>query len=172
MINPENPEIPEDIMYSNTDVITRLIHAYIKLSVFDGDESSTGLSKAVINIQQAAATLQHLPGVENNESAMNALRTIDSNVQESVVTLQFFDRVAQRLMHATHCLKILESVELSSNLDDAFDLKSIYSILTMDDERKVFDAIVQGDTIKSALKKAKHSLRETLDKSDDNIELF
>lgn len=171
MINPENGEIPQDMVYSNTDVITRLIHAYIKLSVFDGDESSSTLSKAVVSMQDAAGKLKAIPQVGENSDAMQALREIESSVQESVVTLQFFDRVAQRLMHATYCLKILESVELSSNLDDAFDLKSIYAVLTMDDERKVFDAIMQGDTIKAALQKAKQSLQQTIQNVDD-IELF
>jgi len=151
------------------DKIAALVKAWIEFSVRDGEQTSSDatqtiskLQGALLNIQSAASRLQDQP---NNETAQAALAKhvteAQAMISTTVVALQFYDRVAQRLMHAKHFL----------NVGDINETAELTRVLAMADERVLFDAILSGMPENEAIAAAQQALNTTVDDNGD-IDLF
>ena len=172
--------LPSRAALSTTDTMIRLAHVFLRFAQRDGDQSSENLSVHIGELRECLSKLmdiesKHDENVEKMGSvgsyqmalvgnAMNALNQI-------VVSLQFFDRISQRMDHSLKCLQVLESTDLTSPLDGEFDVSAIHNILTMEDERDVFFQVMEGVSVGDAIDKAFTDIEKQAD-NDDSIELF
>ena len=96
-------------------------------------------------------------------------------VQASVVAFQFYDRLQQCLQHVTlSLLELSELIEAPERLYNPNEWKKlqdqIKSRYTMESEKLMFDAILQGKSIVEAIELSAANAQTESD--DDEIELF
>jgi len=147
------------------DKFKNLARALIRFCIKDGDNASNELSEKLCRMQQHVSKLesQITENTENKEELYASLGDLKLEIMESVVILQFFDRVAQRLDHVLLSIDAIDSnEEFRANMSMHF---------TMEDERIIHNALLSGDTISVAIDKANNKLNQIIDNNDD-IELF
>ncbi len=143
------------------------------------DVSVNTLTESFTSIVEHMQTIyNHLQDLEETSSREEALRCCvetSDRIQSSIIAFQFYDRLQQCLYHVTSNLKGLSSlVESPERLYNPFEWHKfqmeIRSRYTMESERIMFDAILQGKTIEEAL--AIKLAVELEQNEDDDIELF
>jgi hypothetical protein len=97
-------------------------------------------------------------------------------IEKSIIAFQFYDRMQQCLQHVTANLKGLSQlVESPERLYNPFEWNKfqmeIRSRYTMESEKVMFDAILEGKSIDEALT-IKAELEAQKSDDDDDIELF
>lgn len=139
-----------------------LARALIMFCRQDGDFSSKDLSDRLSKIQSQL-------NITRNQVKRNRVDayTIEQNIQgamdelmEAVVSLQFFDRISQRMEHAI------------SSIEAIFKPSQIRERFTMEDERILFDTLAEGLSVDAAVAAAMHRLESTMEKKGTDIELF
>lgn len=117
--------------------------------------------------------LLQLESSEIREEALACCAETTDKIQASIIAFQFYDRMQQCLQHVTSNLKGLsELVQDQGRLYNPVEWsrfqREIRGRYTMESEKLMFDAIVQGKTVDEALAiKNAHMQQES-----DNIELF
>ncbi len=143
--------------------------ALIKFCVQDGDSASKEISERLSAMQsqvnEAKALLEKSSDSENTAVVTEALNGMSSEIMNAVIALQFFDRISQRMEHA------VESVEV---INDASSEKAetLLHRFTMDDERILYDALLEGCSVEEALNRANQRLDDTIESNGSDIELF
>jgi len=152
---------------TNSDLYLNLSKALIEHCREDGDEASKILSVKLSNINAQLNSLKiKIDEGMDPESLSGNVKIALSEVVEAFMQLQFFDRVSQRLEHASLAADYSNSSSLSENAP-------IETRFTMEDERVLYNALLDGADVKQAVSKASNKLDDTLDKSEgDDIELF
>jgi len=133
-------------------------------------ESFTSLVDHVDSINGILNSLE--PSPEKDEAQEHCLQS-SKKIQSSIVTFQFYDRLQQSLSHVSESLKGLsELVESPQRLYNPSEWKKfqteIRSRYTMESEKAMFDAIIQGKGIDEAVRLA--AIAD--DEHEDEIELF
>lgn len=141
------------------------------LSVNTLTESFTSI---VEHMQAINKHLLALNSCDIRDEALVCCSETTDKIQASIVAFQFYDRMQQCLQHVTSNLKGLsELVENPKRLYNPTEWKQfqreIRSRYTMESEKLMFDAIVEGKTIDEAL-----SIKNTHQEEYqfNNIELF
>ena len=89
-----------------------------------------------------------------------------AEVVDAFMQLQFFDRVSQRMDHAVQSIDVL--LDPIQALSKPMEMR-----FTMEDERDLYKALMDGSDVDGAVEAATNQLNNRLDKSDgDDIELF
>lgn len=165
------------------EIIARLAHALIAHCISDGDRASKEVSDHLKSIQtqmsKARYELEKITrvgsSVKTNKLVTDSVMESLKEINEAVVALQFFDRIAQRMEHSIDAIKVLHDpstrVDVSNEAEIRRALVRIYNNLTMEDERDLFRKVESGEDINKALRSATKSLKEMLD-NKNNIELF
>ena len=141
------------------------------ISVNTLTESFTSIVEHMQAINEHLLTLD---SCEIRDKALVCCSETSDKIQASIVAFQFYDRMQQCLQHVTSNLKGLsELVESPSRLYNPVEWREfqhqIRSRYTMESEKLMFDAIVEGKSVDEAL--AIKNVHEEEDQSD-NIELF
>jgi len=141
------------------------------LSVNTLTESFTSI---VEHMQAINDYLQALDSCEIRNEALACCSETTDKIQASIIAFQFYDRMQQCLQHVTSNLKGLsELVEDPDRLYNPAEWRQfqrqIRARYTMESEKLMFDAIVQGKSVDEAL--AIKNAHQEKDQSD-NIELF
>jgi len=141
------------------------------LSVNTLTESFTSI---VEHMQSINEHLLALDSCEIRDEALVCCSETTDKIQASIVAFQFYDRMQQCLQHVTSNLKGLsELVESHDRLYNPAEWRrfqtQIRSRYTMESEKLMFDAIVDGKSVNEAL--AIKNMHQEEDESD-NIELF
>ncbi len=141
------------------------------LSVNTLTESFTSI---VEHMQSINEHLLLLDSCDIRDEALVCCAETTDKIQASIVAFQFYDRMQQCLQHVTSNLKGLsELVESPKRLYNPAEWRQfqheIRSRYTMESEKLMFDAIVEGKSIDDAL-----SIKNAHQEEDqsDNIELF
>lgn len=144
----------------------------------ESDISVNTLTESFTSIvEHMQAINDHLLSLDSSEMRDEALaccaETTDK-IQSSIIAFQFYDRMQQCLQHVTLNLKGLsELVENQRRLYNPEEWRQFQSQIrsryTMESEKLMFDAIVEGKTVQEAL--AIKNAHQEEDESD-NIELF
>jgi hypothetical protein len=140
------------------------------LSVNTLTESFTSI---VEHMQAINDYLLALDSCEIRDEALACCAETTDKIQASIIAFQFYDRMQQCLQHVTLNLKGLsELVQDPDRLYSPAEWRQfqheIRSRYTMESEKLMFDAIVQGKSVNEALAiKNAH-----LEDQADNIELF
>lgn len=113
---------------------------------------------------ETGAVKQNLSGVTQNVSSM---------VHQAIIAFQFYDKLVQRLAHVNHSLASLSGLVADhGRLFNPAEWRAlqgkIRSKYSMKEEQAMFDAVMNGMSVKEALEQF---MNEMKDKSDD-IELF
>ncbi len=162
-----------EIPYFSTTIGSGGVHRFSDLSTAiiqfcmqDGEAASKEISERLTAMQgivdEAKAAIIN---AESSEVLNTKLDSITSEIINTVITLQFFDRISQRMSHA------VETVEAISDAASEKS-KTISQRFTMDDERILYEALLDGCTVEEALERAAQKLTDTIDCKGSDIELF
>ncbi|MFT5719428.1 MAG: hypothetical protein ACJAWS_001755 [Oleiphilaceae bacterium] len=156
----------------------------VECTMTDGEKSIAELTHSFTFI---ANQLQNIVDTKSKKTAEEQLNTIKENaadIHQKVVTatiaFQFYDRLTQRLDHVKRDLSWLSS--LVSSPDQLYNPEAwqklqtdIMSNYTMEEERLMFEHIMNGASVESALEIYNHHFNRVKDDDDqtnDEIELF
>jgi len=145
--------------------LRNLTKALIKFCVQDGDRASQELSIRLSNIQAQLSTLElKLDSDLSKEEAKLNITLAMSELLKCFIELQFFDRISQRMDHA------IQSIE-AGDLEESAQ-GSVAQCFTMEDERILYTALLDGESVESAVQKANAKLVNIVSDAEDDIELF
>jgi uncharacterized coiled-coil protein SlyX len=139
--------------------------AQIEMSMRDGDDSVdalthsfTSMAGGVQVIERASRELGDDPGrnLPNIEAILKNCQQISGKMQQAIVAFQFYDKLTQRLSHVADSLAAVgDLVDDPARLHSRFEWygvqEKIRSKYTMEQERAMFDALMNGATIQDAL---------------------
>ncbi|HHH48800.1 MAG TPA: hypothetical protein ENK51_07935 [Gammaproteobacteria bacterium] len=164
-------QVRETVMMLNVAV------AQISNAMQDGDESVKTLTESFTammdNIAAIQSTLETLPAESRQRDDISRrCDAISGQMQTVIVAFQFYDKLNQRLGHLTDSLASLGGLVASPEQlynPQAWkalqaDIKSRY---TLEADKAMFDAILNGASIEEAL-----HLGRKRDESEEDIELF
>ncbi|MCF6231312.1 MAG: hypothetical protein L3J62_11125 [Gammaproteobacteria bacterium] len=153
--------------FSNPYKLQELTKALIKFSMQDGDRASQELSVRLSNIHTQLTALETNlnsdAGIDKDAAKSNIMQS-RVNLTSCLIELQFFDRISQRMDHATQSLDAISQGESEQ--------AAITGIFTMEDERILYSALLEGYRVNDAVKKANADLLNVVGNSEDDIELF
>lgn len=166
-----------------TIVMLNLATAQIEYSMTDGDdsidvltESFTSMSEGVKNIAAAVESFSKFSDIDSglHNQVMQQCNELGGEMQKAIIAFQFYDKLVQRLSHVrnsmTHLSDLIGDDEKFQSADAWKKLQqTIRGSYTMEEDRKLFDAILAGRPIHEVLKEM--TVKED-DSSDDDIELF
>ena len=142
-----------------------------------GDASVNTLTESFTSLVEHADAINGLlnslePSSERDEAQDHCLQS-SKKIQSSIVAFQFYDRLQQSLSHVSESLKgLCELVESPQRLYNPMEWKNFQTEIrnryTMESEKAMFDAIIQGKDIDEAVRLA--ALAD--DEHEDEIELF
>jgi hypothetical protein len=135
-------------------------------------ESFTSMVEHMQTIYNHLLELEDTPDRQN---VLNCCAETSGKIQDSIIAFQFYDRMQQCLRHVTSNLKGLASlVETPERLYNPFEWHKfqmeIRSRYTMESEKIMFDAILEGKSIEDAI--AIKEAIEAQQSEEDDVELF
>lgn len=181
--NAENLDTPTPLEWEHVKSTINLLTlavSQIECTMTDGEQSVGELSKSFTYIADKLSSLVRLSDNTDSPDIADQAAEIQSRISSSIVAFQFYDRLSQRLDHVKRDLSWLS--ELVSDPSQANnpaawkklqeDIKSNYS---MEEERIMFEHIMNGATVQEALEIYHHHFdpKESSPDSDgDEVELF
>jgi hypothetical protein len=143
----------------------------------ESELSVNTLTESFTDIVESMQTINNhllaLDASSTKDEALDCCMETKAKIQAAIIAFQFYDRMQQCLQHVTSNLrglsKLVEDPERLYNPNEwqAFQ-KQIRSRFTMESEKMMFDAILQGKSVDDAIA-TKNAL---LHKKSDDIELF
>ena len=162
-----------------TVLMLNLAVAQIHHALSEGDESIVELTRVFTEIFGNTATIaegvRSFPDNDTKQNILEILETISSKVQQTIVCFQFYDRLAQRLCHVSSSLaalgEIVSDVRRIYNPHEWLQLqKTIKAKYTIDSDRKMFEAILNGATVEEVLQQ--NTTAKSPPATSEEIELF
>jgi hypothetical protein len=165
--------------------------AQIEMSMNDGDhsvstliDSFTTLSGCVQVIDSASAEIPDKPTAETDcrsirETVQVNVDLVAEKVDAAIVAFQFYDKLTQRLSHVNRSLIALSGLvsdgeHVESHEDWHALREQIRKIYSMVDEASMYDAIMQGENLETALQVAMQHRERPADEKDNSgeVDLF
>lgn len=178
-------ELQETVLTLNLAV------AQIQMSMKDGDhsvstliDSFTTLSGCVQVIDSASSEIPDQPTTETDcrairETVQTNVDLVAEKVGAAIVAFQFYDKLTQRLSHVSSSLAALSTLVSDQDHIDSHEdwhnlREQIRKIYSMVDEASMYDAIMQGENIETALKIATQQQERPADEKDNSgeVDLF
>ena len=175
-----------------TILMLALSVSQIEMSMRDSDGSVEVLSNSFTSMAGQVKMIERIAaGLPESDETADAKAAIIENcasvgdmMRSTIVAFQFYDKLTQRLNHVTSSLGSL--ADLISDVRRLYNpyewlgmQEKIRSRYTMEEERMMFEAIMQGKTIKQALVLYVQAMEEKKHKggsgpasSDEEVELF
>lgn len=181
----KQPDLDWSQVRETINILTLAV-SQVECTMTDGEKSVTELTQSFTYI---ANKLQDLLDLHNNKdsSEKNELETfrlsteeIHQKIMSAIVAFQFYDRLTQRLDHVKRDLSWLS--HLVSDPAQVYNptawsklQEDIMSNYTMEEERIMFQHIMNGASVDEALEVYQHhfsSKKDENDSTNDEIELF
>jgi Base plate wedge protein 53 len=143
----------------------------------ESESSVNTLTDSFTDIVESMQTItNHLIALETlstKDEVLDCCSETKAKIQAAIIAFQFYDRMQQCLHHVTSNLrglsKLVENPDRLYNPTEWHDFqRQIRSRYTMESEKMMFDAIINGKSIDDAIA-AKNKLSK---KQVDDIELF
>jgi len=164
-----------------TVLMLKLAAAQVEFSLKDGansvdtlTDSFTTMASSVEHIESSTAEIFEKYNVlqADQKTVQDNCQQITGKMQQAIVAFQFYDSLVQRMDHVVNSLSKLgdlvsDPARLYSPLEWESLQEGIRGRYTMEKERELFDAILQGEDMVAVLEKM-HNVAT----SDDGIELF
>ncbi len=147
----------------------------VESNMHAGDESVTTLTESftgiVEHMNEINILLNSLDPSKNRDAALEHCLQTSDKIQKSIVAFQFYDRLQQSLNHVASSLKGLTTlVESPERLYNPIEWKKFQNEIrnryTIESDKIMFDAVLQGKSIEEAIELA------TKPNDEDEIELF
>jgi len=182
----ERPDLDWSQVKETINMLTLAV-SQVECTMSDGEKSITELTESFTFIaNQLKEVIDESPAKEGNEdtSELQSMKLsaadIHKQIMNAIIAFQFYDRLTQRLDHVKRDLGWLS--ELVSDPQQLFNPScwsklqhDIMSNYTMEEERIMFQHIMDGATVEEALAIYQHHFTEKADEDDgsgDEIELF
>lgn len=163
-----------------TVLLLNLSVAHINNSMSEGDESINTLTDTVTSMISSVKTIgevaQSMPDGEAKDIIMKHHADVSSKIHEIVISFQFYDKLVQRLTHASNCLADLSDlVSAPGRLYNPYEWKKLQGFIeskyTVEADKVMFQALRNGSSVADAIHLAKQQ-KEEVTKESDAIELF
>ncbi len=154
--------------------------AQVESSMREGNDSVTTLTSSfaeiVGHLEDVSKELNGLEDGAVKDGIRQHCLLAHNKVNESIIAFQFYDRMQQCLEHVTSNLNglsnIVDKPELLYNPREWKELQNtIRNRYTMESEKVMFDAILEGKTIEEAVAMAAE-YDDKNEAAEDDIELF
>lgn len=175
--NSNQPDLDWSQVKETVKLLTVSV-AQVEKGMREGDSSintlATSFSSLVEDVSDISKLLGSLNSCKEKNSALARCAESQQKIQSSIVAFQFYDRLQQSLSHVSESLRglslLVESPERLYNPKEWKNFQNeIRERYTMESEKIMFDAILQGKSIDEAIQLASET--EESDEEDD-IELF
>lgn len=153
---------------------------HIQLSMTEGNESVDTLTHSftsmVGSVSVIAKALESLPDSEDGDQLKQTVigycDDVQQKMQAAIVAFQFYERLTQQLSHVSDSLTSLGNIVTDpEKLYSPFEWMAlqgkIRSEYSMESEREMFDALMQGKSIADVLE-----ARKQCTDANDDVELF
>lgn len=167
-----------------TIVMLNIATAQVEFSMNDGDdsidvltESFTSMSDGIHAIGKAVESYAKHNDIDPllHKEVVQQCDDLGGEIQKSIIAFQFYDKLVQRLSHVRSSMSNLTTLigdDKKLNSVDAWkelqiDIRGAY---TMEEDKRLFDAILAGQSIIEALKKVRGEKEQSI--GDDDIEFF
>jgi hypothetical protein len=174
--NSKNPDLDWSQVRETIKLLT-LSAAQVDVIMQESDASVNTLTESFTEIVESMQTINNLlqsidPSDDRNNALACCTQTRDK-IQMAIIAFQFYDRMQQCMQHITSNLKglskLVESPERLYNPNEWREFQNqIRSRYTMESEKMMFDAIIQGKSVDEAIA-AKDAYQHN---ESDDIELF
>lgn len=157
--------------------------AQIQISMTDGDESVGTLTESFTammgSVEVAGRAARELRDTGETEAVKHTVlencEQVLGQMQNAIVAFQFYDKLTQRLSHVRESLDglsdlVSDSARLFSPQEWECLQEKIRSNYSMEDEKRMFDALMGGATVEEALTELRRDGAQ--DAGEDEIELF
>ena len=174
--NSKNPDIDWS-QVRETIKLLNLSAAQVDVILQESELSVNTLTESFTDIVENMQTINnHLIALDDSGSKDQALACCSETkdkIQAAIIAFQFYDRMQQCMQHVTSNLKGLSKlVEIPERLYNPNEWQEfqnqIRSRYTMESEKMMFDAILQGKSVDEAIA-AKEAYQNN---QSDDIELF
>lgn len=177
---PNSSSIKPDLDWSQVRETVRMLSlsaVQVDATLIEAEASVNTLTESfaamVEHMQQIYDLLQRLETSEQRDFAVSHCMQTSDKIQAAIVAFQFYDRMQQCLQHVTSNLRGLSNlVETPERLYNPTEWmnsqKQIRSRYTMESEKEMFDALLQGKPIAEVLA----AKAATAGHADDDVELF
>ena len=175
-----------------TILMLALAVAQIEMSMRESDGSvevlSNSFTSMVGQVKMIERTVAALPDsaelTDAKTTIINSCSTVSEMMHSAIIAFQFYDKLTQRLNHVTGSLgSLADLVNDTRRLYNPYEWlgmqEKIKSRYTMEEERLMFEAIMEGKTVKQALAIYVQAIEDRKQKTTDNgggdeddIELF
>ncbi len=155
--------------------------AQIEMAMKEGDDSVDALADSFTTMAGEVRVID-ISYQKLNRDNLEQLRAdigercgrVSAKMASAIVALQFYDRLTQRLAHVGNSLRSLtELVESPIRLYNPIEWQALQEKLrskyTMEEERLMFDVLMDGATVNEALDEYRKRLTQ---KPQDDVELF
>ena len=163
-----------------TILMLNLAVAQIEVAMRDSSGSVDVLTNTFTgmygNLMALVEAAQSLPDGPAKQAVQEAGMAVSVQMQEAIVAFQFYDRLSQRLSHASHSLDDLTAIVSDpARLYNPFAWSALQQKIraryTMEDEKLMFDTLIQTGNVQVALEQYLDSKQEKAGGSQD-VELF
>lgn len=169
-----------------TIIMLNLAVTQIDQSMNEGNSSVETLSNSFTTLATNLADIQTtIPKLETTDDESAKIKQIiqgstavaADKVQSAIIAFQFYDKLTQRLDHVSQSLSALTGLisnpnALYSPLEWQALQASIRSKYTMEAERAMFDKVIAGVSIETALIEFNEERAAQCTDNEDDIELF
>jgi len=182
MENKNSSSHQPDLDWSQVRETVKLLSvssAQVEASMREGDDSVTTLTSSfaeiVGHLEDVRKELDDLEDGAVKDDIKKHCLLAHNKVNESIVAFQFYDRMQQCLEHVTSNLNGLSNIVDNPNfLYNPMEWRKLQNMIrdryTMESEKAMFDAILEGKTTQEAISIAAEY--ENKDEKDDEVELF
>ena len=164
-----------------TVLMLGLAVAQIEVSMRDSEASVGTLADTFTSmfdrLNTIAGTAQKLPDTPLKTDIQGHCATVSGQMQQAIMSFQFYDRLTQQLSHVCHSIDTL--AELITDSDRLYIPQEwiglqqrIQSKYTMPEEKQMFQMIIAGASVQEALAAYQRKKQETPVSASDEIELF
>lgn len=160
-----------------TVLMLNLAVTQIEKAMREGDDSTTALAESFTslagNMQVIGKAAENLSDSDEKHTITQNYKSVANKVNSAIIAFQFYDKLAQRLSHVCHSLASLANLIAEPNkLYNPYEWHGLQQMIkskyTINADRAMFDAILNGASVEEALKAAEKYEQ----KVEANIELF
>ncbi len=164
-----------------TVLMLKLAAAQVEFSLKDGSnsvdtltDSFTSMASSIGAIESSTAEIfkKYNVSQKDQQQVLDNCLQVEGKIQQAIVAFQFYDSLVQRMDHVVTSLSRLgdlvsDPARLYSPVEWGQLQESIRGRYTMEKERELFDAILNGEDMMQVLERM-----HEVSTSDDGIELF
>lgn len=176
--SPKKPDLDWS-QVKETVLMLNLAVAQIEKTMSEGHESVDTLTETFASliggIKAIGMAAENLSETPEKETIQANVAPATEKINAAIVAFQFYDKLSQRLAHVSNSLAALgKLIETPTRLYNPYEWHGLQAMIkskyTIEHDRLMFDAILNGASVEEALALAKGTAEK--EKPEGDIELF